>query len=112
MEDAEKKFFANTSNPLFAWNAEDIKTSLQKEGLEVTLRQQTIEEMRTISQKEIERWFDTENSEYGSFLLAELGQESVKKIAKLLESISKKTAFTWHIKNAFIVCEMQREKSK
>ena len=106
MEEAEKKFFANSSNPLFAWNAEDIKSSLQKEGLQVTLREQTLEEMRTISQKEIERWFDTENSEYGSFLLAELSQESVRQVAKLLESISKKTAFAWHIRNAFIVCEL------
>ncbi|MBO4386258.1 MAG: AAA family ATPase [Treponema sp.] len=106
MESAEEKFFSNSSNPLFAWSAEDIKDSLQKEGMEVTLRVQTLEEMRTVSQKEIERWFDTENSEYGSFLLAELGEESVRQVAKLLESISKKTAFAWHITNAFIVCEM------
>ena len=32
--------------------------------------------------------------------------ESVRQVAKLLESISKKTAFAWHITNAFIVCEM------
>ena len=112
MEIAEQKFFSNSANPLFAWNAEDIKKALQEEGLEVNLKQQLFKERRTVSQTEIDRWFNTENSAYGSFLLEEVGKEGVRQIAALLSSVAKKTAFEWHFTNAFIACTSTEEKTR
>ena len=99
MNEAEQNFFNDSSNPLFNWNEKDIEDTLKKEGFYVNLKEQTLEEVRTISEQEQERWFNSQNSAYGSYLQKNIGEESLKKIKAILSSISKKSTFLWRTKN-------------
>ena len=102
MELAENEFFNNKENPLFAWNEESIHKTFQKYNFEVKSATKILTEKRKISEQEINRWFDTENSVYGSTLSLAVGSEDLLKIKNLLLSSSQKTLFNWKTEIEFI----------
>ena len=102
MELAENEFFGDSENPLFNWNADSITKSFRKYGFEVKSASKVVTEKRRISESEINKWFDSENSAYGTALAAAVGNEDMERIKNLLVTASQKTLFNWNTEIAFI----------
>jgi len=96
MELAENEFFSNSDNPLFAWNEQSIKETFSSHGFKVKSASKTITEKRKITETEINRWFDAQNSSYGSALTVNIGAEDVNKIKNLLLAACQNKLFNWN----------------
>ena len=107
MELAENEFFGDSENPLFNWNADTIAQSFKKYGFEVKSASKIVTEKRRISETEIKKWFDSENSAYGSALSAAVGNEDLEKIKNLLVTASQKTLFNWKTEIEFLKIEFK-----
>ncbi len=105
MELAENEFFGDSENPLFNWNAESIAESFRKYGFEVKSASKVVTEKRRISEAEISKWFDSENSAYGTSLAAAVGNEDLERIKNLLVTASQKTLFNWNTEIEFLKIE-------
>ena len=97
---AEEIFFTNTENSLFNWNEETVKQSLSNK-FTINYTNHKIIEKRKISSIEINRWFDTQNSAYGSFLAEKLTSEEFCLIQKKLEEIAEKNILDWKSEISF-----------
>ena len=106
MELGENEFFGDTENPLFNWNAASIAESFRKYGFEVKSASKVVTEKRRISETEISKWFDSQNSDYGKALSAAVGNEDLDKIKNLLVTASQKTLFNWNTEIEFITISM------
>ena len=95
MKECEEEFFGNQENPLFAWNGASIEKAFKDRNFEVKAAGKTITEKRRITETEINRWFDCENSSYGSAMEKGIGSEDLKKIKNLLISASQNRLFNW-----------------
>ncbi|MBQ9908647.1 MAG: recombinase RarA, partial [Treponema sp.] len=104
---AENEFFGDSENPLFNWNADTIAQSFKKYGFEVKSASKIVTEKRRISETEIKKWFDSENSAYGSALSAAVGNEDLEKIKNLLVTASQKTLFNWKTEIEFLKIEFK-----
>ena len=104
MEKAEKAFFSDKNNRLFAWGPEDVEKIFSAQGFSVRTQRTALVEKRRIVAGEIEKWFDTENSSYGKAMCGAIGKESCEKIKSLLKSAAEKQIFTWKTENAFFTC--------
>ena len=102
MELAENEFFSDGENPLFNWNADSIAESFKKYGFEVKSASKVVTEKRRISDGEINKWFDSENSSYGKVLSSAVGNEDMEKIKNLLVTAAQKTLFNWNTEIEFI----------
>ncbi|MCR4579804.1 MAG: AAA family ATPase [Treponema sp.] len=102
MEEAEQSFFSDRDNPLFSWDAMTIANAFRKQGFSVKVACQDLIEKRRISREEIQKWFDTETSSYGSFICQQMGANQLQKIVNLLETSCEKTIFEWKSEIAFI----------
>jgi putative ATPase len=80
---------------LFAWTADDVKSIFEKAGFSVEAMRSDLVEKRRITESEIGRWFDAENSSYGTHLAKILGDETFSSIKQLLLDASKRQIFTW-----------------
>ncbi|WP_407428516.1 AAA family ATPase [Treponema sp.] len=110
MELSENEFFGDSENPLFNWNAETIAESFKKYGFEVKSASKIVTEKRRISETEINKWFDSENSSYGKVLSAAVGNEDIEKVKNLLLSASQKTLFNWNTEIEFMTVSFIPEK--
>ncbi len=95
MKECEEEFFGNQENPLFAWNGATIEKAFKERNFEVKAAGKTITEKRRITETEINRWFDSENSSYGSAMEKGIGSEDLRKIKNLLVSASQNRLFNW-----------------
>ena len=102
MELAENEFFGDKENPLFNWNAETIAESFKKNGFDVKSASKVVTEKRRISEAEINKWFDSENSAYGTALSAAVGNEDLERIKNLLVTAAQKTLFNWNTEIEFL----------
>ena len=102
MELAENEFFCDKENPLFNWNADTIAESFRKYGFEVKSASKVVTEKRRISESEINKWFDSENSAYGTALSAAVGKEDLERIKNLLVTAAQKTLFNWNTEIEFL----------
>ena len=103
LDKAESAFFSDTRNPLFSWTEKDIESQFEKQGLVVKIKSAVLTEKRHLSLEEIEKWFDSEKSSYGTFIKNQLGQEKTERIKEILKDLSKsKALFDWKTKNAFV----------
>ena len=104
MANAEDEFFQNSENPLFAWDADTIKTlfeNFEQKNFAVQCACETIEEKRRITEKQVALWFDAESSAYAKAMLNAVSQEELSSVKKLLlENIDKKI-FSWKSEIAF-----------
>ncbi|WP_149553901.1 AAA family ATPase [Treponema pectinovorum] len=96
MEDAENDFFNDNENPLFNWNEKSIRKSFEDKGFSVRAASKVICEKRQITENEINRWFDSKSSSYGSAMNIALGEEDLNKIKNLLLSACQNTIFSWN----------------
>ena len=107
MELAENEFFGDKENPLFNWNAGTIAESFKKYGFEVKSASKIVTEKRRISEAEISKWFDSENSAYGSALSAAVGNEDLERVKNLLVTATQKTLFNWKTEIEFLKIEFK-----
>ncbi|MCR4823322.1 MAG: AAA family ATPase [Treponema sp.] len=106
MEMAENQFFNDSENPLFNWNAQTIASSFTKYNFQVKSASKVVTEKRRISEAEINKWFDGENSAYGKALSAAVGNEDLERIKNLLITASQKSLFNWNTEIEFITLSM------
>ncbi|SJZ93727.1 putative ATPase [Treponema berlinense] len=109
MENAEKEFFGNEENPLFDWNENSVKTAFEEQGFCVKSATKVITEKRRITETEINRWFDAENSSYGSAMAREIGTEDLAKIKNLLTAACQNTLFNWNTTIEFLTVKIQAD---
>ena len=101
MEYAESQFFGDKTNPFFCWNTQYIAETFRKSGFKVLSATQIINEKRRISQKEIQRWFNTESSAYGRAMVKALGVPDLQKLIDLLENAVQNQIFNWQTETGF-----------
>ena len=111
MELAENEFFGDKENPLFNWNADTIAESFKKYGFEVKSASKIVTEKRRISEAEISKWFDSENSAYGTALSSAVGNEDLERIKNLLVTAAQKTLFNWNTEIEFLKIENAKLKT-
>lgn len=109
MENAEKEFFGNEENPLFDWNENSVKNAFEEQGFCVKSATKVITEKRRITETEINRWFDAENSSYGSAMAREIGTEDLAKIKNLLTAACQNTLFNWNTTIEFLTVKVQED---
>ncbi len=102
MQEAEDAFFSNEDNPLFAWDEKSIDEAFTERGFTVKSASKVITEKRRISENEINRWFDTEHSQYGTAVSAGTGTEDFNKIKNLLLSARENALFNWNTAIEFL----------
>ncbi|MBQ7539472.1 MAG: recombinase RarA, partial [Treponema sp.] len=111
MELAENEFFGDKENPLFNWNADTITESFKKYGFNVKSASKIVTEKRRISEAEISKWFDSENSAYGTALSSAVGNEDLERIKNLLVTAAQKTLFNWNTEIGFLKIEREELKA-
>lgn len=105
MKNADAEFFTDSSNPIFAWDAETL-AKIFGEHFQVKMKVQQVEEKRRISPVEIERWFDSENSAYGSHLAKTLTTEEICWLKSQFMAACEKTVFNWKTEQVYLlICE-------
>ena len=105
MKAAEEEFFGDRENPLFAWNEKSIEQSFKDKKFKVKSAGKVITEKRRISEAEINRWFDSEHSSYGSALAEGMGSEDLNKVKNLLMAARENQIFNWNTTIEFLtVC--------
>ena len=105
MESAEQEFFGDRDNPLFTWDGTFIANTFRKYGFSVKYASHTIIEKRKISKKNIENWFTTDTSAYGSKMFELVGKSDMQKVVNLLEASCEKSIFEWKNDIAFLTIE-------
>lgn len=104
MEKAEKAFFSDKNNRLFAWGPDNVEKIFSSQGFSVTSQRTGLIEKRRIAAGDIEKWFDTENSSYGKAMCGAIGKDACEKIKSILKAASEKQIFTWKTENTFFTC--------
>ena len=112
MEQAEKSFFGDVTNPLFNWNCESIAQTFRNAGFAVESAVQTVEEKRRITLTEIRRWFDTKTSAYGTKILEAVGAFELQKLITLLENASANAIFSWKTETAYFTVRVPKAENK
>ena len=79
-----------------------IAAAFENLGYSVSYTAEEFTEQRYISKQEIDLWFDSDKSQYGSFLAAKLKQDELSRIKNLLLSLTQKT-IQWTTQTAFFV---------
>lgn len=106
MEQAEKEFFGDKTNPLFSWDNDTIVKAFKDNGFNVSYEVETLVEKRRITKREIFNWFNLETSAYAQKIAEAIGDASVSKIASLLENASEHTIFSWETEIAFLTISL------
>ena len=106
MEQAEKEFFGDKTNPLFNWDCDTIVKIFKDAGFNVASQVETMIEKRRIKKREIANWFNLESSAYADAIAKAIGDASVAKLSSLLENASETTIFNWETEIAFLTVSM------
>ncbi|MCH5295496.1 MAG: AAA family ATPase [Treponema sp.] len=109
---AEKKFFSNKDNPLFAWDSSTVQEIFSQEGFRADVQKTMLTENRRLTPQEIDRWFDADNSSYAGSMQDAVGAEGIARIAEVLKSLAEKTLFAWHTENIFVTVTAPNQKQK
>ena len=106
MEQAEKEFFGDRTNPLFNWDCDTIVQIFKDAGFNVAFQVETMIEKRRLTKREIANWFNLESSAYADAIAKAIGDASVAKLSSLLENASETTIFNWETEIAFLTVSM------
>jgi putative ATPase len=86
-----------------------IANTFRKRGFTVKIASQEIKEKRRITPTEIEKWFDTESSAYGSKMCQVTGGADLQKIVNLLLAACSETVFDWKSEISFLTLTKANE---
>lgn len=106
MEQAEKEFFGDKTNPLFNWDCDTIVQIFKDAGFNVAFQVKTMIKKRRLTKREIANWFNLESSAYADAIAKAIGDASVAKLSSLLENASETTIFNWETEIAFLTVSM------
>lgn len=103
IEKSEKEFFSNQENDLFNWNENSIEDIFENNGFNCKCIPFYQIEKRRINEQECRKWFNTENSSYGKFILEKIGKENYDEFMNFFINSSKKNVFQWRTQNSIII---------
>lgn len=103
IEKAEKEFFSDRKNKFFDWDETTIEETFRNKGFECKCIPFAQIEKRRITEVESTKWFDTENSAYGRFIMEKIGNENFKNFKELFIQEAHKSTFDWKVKNCIII---------
>ena len=100
---AENAFYTDNANPLFSWDEKTLEQNLAQgaDNAELYTDVQLLCEKRSISEEEIERWFDAEHSAYGAALNASMGKDAAEQFKSLVIRSTEKKLVDWNSRVAF-----------
>lgn len=107
LENAENEFFQgiqgrDETREIFSWDHTSIQESLRNKGVGFCCEITPFTEERILTNQEIDLWFDSSKSPYGSCISEAVGKESLSRIKNLLYSLTQKT-IQWTTSTAFFV---------
>jgi putative ATPase len=84
------------------WNEQTIQTAFSAAGLQTEIKIIDQKEERLILEKDIQAWFDSEKSSWGSYVHKRLGQEDFIRAKTLLQERAQKGPILWTWKSLLI----------
>ncbi len=107
LKDAEEDFFQGRAGKtetkeLFSWDHVSIQEVLNNKGVQFRFEILPFTEQRIITKQEIDLWFDSTHSPYGSYINDVVGDKTLQHIKTLFYSLTKKT-ISWTTHSAFFV---------
>ncbi len=103
--EAEAAFYADDSNPLFAWNGESLRAALASAGFSATCETIRVSEPRRPSPGDVGRWLDPASA-YGSAIARAAGPEGLAEFRRSLEATFARGTVTWAYDIVFYVIEL------
>ncbi|MCR4714933.1 MAG: AAA family ATPase [Treponemataceae bacterium] len=99
MNEAEDVFYSGKTAPdsvkdIFSWGTDDVKAALEKAGLCFTIEEADLTEKRSLSDDDIDRWFNTSSS-YGKTIRESMADDDFKKAVETMRILSKNRTFQW-----------------
>ncbi|MCL2230346.1 MAG: AAA family ATPase [Treponema sp.] len=98
LEEAETAFFGEAKG-LDIWEETDLTQSFEKNGFEAKLEFVEQKEERLISEKDIDLWFNTEQSRFGSFISKNMEKKDFSAIEDALRQRINKGPVLWQWKS-------------
>lgn len=94
---AEKKFYTNKENPLFAWDEQSLKAAIEQSlGIaDISMHTKTFIEHKKMYPEILQKYFNKKTSEYGAYLHKSIGEQSVHRLQQLLFAYSEHTIFAY-----------------
>jgi hypothetical protein len=94
LKQAEDKFFSNKDEMGF-WDEADLRSAFEENGFKVNIQGMDMKEERLISEKDLNAWFDSENSRWGSFMAKALKDKDFTAIEQSLRLRISKGPVLW-----------------
>jgi len=110
--EAENALYADTGNPLFAWDERTLSALLADRGMPNTFSTESYAELRRLTGEDLDRWLDAESSAYGSALLSGLGPVNKELFRKALETEIRKGPCVWKYEICFVTVKYAGTKSE
>jgi len=79
-----------------AWEPEQLQEVLEHAGFTIMSRIMSRTEARLIGASDLRSWFDAEKSSWGTFIAAQLGQETFNQIRDLMGNLAKLGPLNWN----------------
>ncbi len=92
---ADCEYFTDKENNLFNWNEENIEEEILGTGLNLEWASKTLYDKCYITSDEIEMWFTSGKSAYGTFVSNYLNEDEVKIIKQFLLQSTEKKLLNW-----------------
>ena len=97
LRQAEDLFFKS-----WTWDEATLTTALEQSGFTVQIEILEQNEERLIGEKDIEAWFDTENSRWGSFIVQKLTEKDFFQAKGLLQQRIQQGPLLWRWKSILL----------
>ena len=97
LKNAERSFFNSpeTQSESWCWNVESLSNIFQEIGFEAVFTELDQKEERFITDRDLNIWFNKDNSIWASYIFEKLGEEDFFKVKNLLESRIKQGPILW-----------------
>ena len=104
---AEEAFFEG-GNESWKIDSAAMENCFKELGLTVEAKTLDYEEERLLTNRDLETWFDSERSPWGSFIKASLGEKSFFLVKALLEERTRKGPLSWKWKSLLLKGELPK----
>jgi len=108
LRSAEEIFFNNPeagrtgSMQAVSWDCRTVEESFTAQGFVTEIQILDRQEERMITNRDLENWFNTERSAWGSFIFKKLGPETVKSIRSFLNERTARGPLLWKWKSLLL----------